>query len=148
MLEDRGFTLTQMGNVMTVFSIVGRIGGIAGGSRPSVSRAGGQPCIRGCWRGRDDRCVRVDWSVEHCLFGTWRIHVVVDNSGDRCDGPGVGSRQTSTVSALMMGAAWGVGALAPTGAFQFCAGIWFSQCVDLRFSVHDGHQCAGIPASP
>lgn len=114
MLEDRGYVLTETGNVMTVFLLLGGIGGLAGGftaerfSGRAVTLYSGLlagPLMVGAFFFTGPLSIVCLGLGGFMLLST--IPVIVAMAQELVPG------QTSTVSALMMGAAWGVGALAP-----------------------------------
>jgi FSR family fosmidomycin resistance protein-like MFS transporter len=114
MLKDRGYDLNQIGTAMTIFLMAGGIGGLVGGilaekfSGRFVTLASGilaAPLMisafmtTGIW---SLICLALGGFV---LLSTIPVNVAMAQE--------LAPGQTSTVSALMMGAAWGVGALAP-----------------------------------
>src|SRR6185295_11418346 len=114
LLESRGYGLTDTGNVMTVFLLLGGIGGIAGGftaerfSGRAVTLYSGLlagPLMVGAFALTGPLSILCLGLGGFMLLST--IPVIVAMAQELVPG------QTSTVSALMMGAAWGVGALAP-----------------------------------
>ena len=126
MLEDRGYALTETGNVMTVFLLLGGIGGIAGGftaerfSGRAVTLYSGLlagPLMIGAFALNGPLSIVCLGLGGFMLLST--IPVIVAMAQELVPG------QTSTVSALMMGAAWGVGALAPQALSNFVPAFGF-----------------------
>jgi FSR family fosmidomycin resistance protein-like MFS transporter len=126
MLEDRGYVLTEIGNVMTVFLLLGGIGGIAGGftaerfSGRAVTLYSGLlagPLMIGAFAFDGAMSIICLGLGGFMLLST--IPVIVAMAQELVPG------QTSTVSALMMGAAWGVGALAPQALSNFVPAFGF-----------------------
>jgi FSR family fosmidomycin resistance protein-like MFS transporter len=126
MLEDRGYALTETGNVMTVFLLLGGIGGIAGGftaerfSGRAVTLYSGLlagPLMIGAFALNGPLSIVCLGLGGFMLLST--IPVIVAMAQELVPG------QTSTVSALMMGAAWGVGALAPQALSTFVTAFGF-----------------------
>jgi len=126
MLEERGYALTEMGNVMTVFLLLGGVGGLAGGF--SAERFSGRavtlysgllagPLMIGAFALNGPLSLVCLGLGGFMLLST--IPVIVAMAQELVPG------QTSTVSALMMGAAWGVGALAPQVLSNFVPSFGF-----------------------
>ena len=113
-LKDLSYDLTATGNVMTVFLLLGGLGGIAGGfvaerlSGRAVTLFSGLlagPLMVGAFTTTGPLSIVLLGLGGFVLLSTMPVMVAMAQELV----PG----QTSTVSALMMGAAWGVGALAP-----------------------------------
>ena len=126
MLEDRGYVLTETGNVLTVFLLLGGIGGLAGGftaerfSGRAVTLYSGLlagPLMMGAFATTGPVSIVCLGLGGFMLLST--IPVIVAMAQELVPG------QTSTVSALMMGAAWGVGALAPQALSNFVPAFGF-----------------------
>ncbi len=126
MLQDRGYTLTETGNMLTVFLLLGGIGGLAGGftaerfSGRAVTLYSGLlagPLMIGAFATTGPLSVICLGLGGFMLLST--IPVIVAMAQELVPG------QTSTVSALMMGAAWGVGALAPQALSNFVPAFGF-----------------------
>ena len=126
MLEGRGYVLTEIGNVMTVFLLLGGIGGIAGGftaerfSGRAVTLYSGLlagPLMVGAFALDGPLSIICLGLGGFMLLST--IPVIVAMAQELVPG------QTSTVSALMMGAAWGVGALSPQALSNFVPAFGF-----------------------
>jgi FSR family fosmidomycin resistance protein-like MFS transporter len=113
-LEDLHYDLAGTGNVLTVFLLLGGLGGIAGGfvaervSGRAVTLFSGLvagPLMIGAFTTSGPLSIVLLGLGGFVLLSTMPVMVAMAQELV----PG----QTSTVSALMMGAAWGVGALAP-----------------------------------
>lgn len=113
-LEDLHYDLAGTGNVLTVFLLLGGLGGIAGGfvaervSGRAVTLFSGLlagPLMVGAFTTSGPLSIVLLGLGGFVLLSTMPVMVAMAQELV----PG----QTSTVSALMMGAAWGVGALAP-----------------------------------
>jgi len=114
-LHDQGYTLTETGNVLTVFLLMGGLGGLAGGliaerfSGRAVTLYSGLlagPLMMGAFTATGPLRIVLLGLGGFVLLST--LPVIVAMAQELVPG------QTSTVSALMMGAAWGIGALSPT----------------------------------
>ena len=136
MLEDRGYALTEMGNVMTVFLLLGGIGGVAGGftaerfSGRAVTLYSGLlagPLMIGAFALTGPLSIVCLGLGGFMLLST--IPVIVAMAQELVPG------QTSTVSALMMGAAWGVGALAPQALSNFVPAFGFRNVLIVASAV-------------
>ncbi len=126
MLQDRGYTLTETGNMLTVFLLLGGLGGVAGGftaerfSGRAVTLYSGLlagPLMIGAFALTGPLSIVCLGLGGFMLLST--IPVIVAMAQELVPG------QTSTVSALMMGAAWGVGALAPQALSNFVPAFGF-----------------------
>jgi MFS transporter, FSR family, fosmidomycin resistance protein len=142
LLQERGFALTGTGNMLTVFLLLGGLGGVAGGftaerfSGRAVTLYSGLlagPLMIGAFATTGLVSVVCLGLGGFMLLST--IPVIVAMAQELVPG------QTSTVSALMMGAAWGVGALAPAvldnfvPAFGFRNVLIFASAVTLLSAV-------------
>jgi FSR family fosmidomycin resistance protein-like MFS transporter len=136
MLEDRGYALTETGNVMTVFLLLGGIGGIAGGftaerfSGRAVTLYSGLlagPLMMGAFAFNGPLGIVCLGLGGFMLLST--IPVIVAMAQELAPG------HTSTVSALMMGAAWGVGALAPQALSNFVPAFGFRNVLIVASAV-------------
>jgi FSR family fosmidomycin resistance protein-like MFS transporter len=114
LLAEQGYSLTETGNVLTVFLLLGGLGGIAGGfvaerfSGRSVTLYSGLlagPLMMAAFSTRGPLSLVFLGLGGFMLLST--IPVIIAMAQELVPG------QTSTVSALMMGAAWGIGALSP-----------------------------------
>lgn len=113
-LTDLHYDLSQTGNILTAFLLLGGVGGLAGGfvaervSGRAVTLYSGLlagPLMIGAFTTSGLLSIVLLGLGGFMLLAT--IPVIVAMAQELVPG------QTSTVSALMMGAAWGVGALAP-----------------------------------
>jgi FSR family fosmidomycin resistance protein-like MFS transporter len=113
-LHESGYDLTGTGNIITIFLLLGGLGGLAGGfmaqrvSGRAVTLYSGLlagPLMIAAFMTSGLISVILLGLGGFVLLSTLPVNVVMAQELV----PG----QTSTVSALMMGAAWGVGALAP-----------------------------------
>ncbi|HYP28864.1 MAG TPA: MFS transporter [Blastocatellia bacterium] len=114
LLKERGFEVTGIGGVLTVYLLLGGIGGLAGGfmaervSGRAVTLYSGLlagPLLIAAFLTSGPPSIILLGLGGFALLST--LPVIVAMAQELVPG------QTSTVSALMMGAAWGVGALAP-----------------------------------
>jgi FSR family fosmidomycin resistance protein-like MFS transporter len=114
LLREQGYGLAGTGNVITVFLLLGGFGGLAGGY--IAERASGRavtlysgllagPLMMAAFLTTGWTSIALLGLGGFVLLSTIPVNVAMAQELV----PG----QTSTVSALMMGAAWGVGALAP-----------------------------------
>lgn len=113
-LGERGYGLTETGSVMTVFLLLGGLGGLAGGlmaervSGRAVTLYSGilsGPLMIGAFLTSGPLSIVLLALGGFMLLSTLPVNVSMAQE--------LAPGQTSTVSALMMGAAWGLGALAP-----------------------------------
>ena len=114
MLEDRGNSLTEIGNVMTVFLLLGGVGGLVGGFTAERFSGRAVTFYSGLLAGPLMICAfATSGALSIICLGLGgfmllaTLPVIVAMAQELVPG------QTSTVSALMMGAAWGIGALSP-----------------------------------
>ncbi len=114
MLKEQGYGLNQIGNAITIFLMAGGIGGLIGGilaekfSGRFVTLASGilaAPLMIGAFMTTGTVSLIFLALGGFVLLSTIPVNVAMAQE--------LAPGQTSTVSALMMGAAWGVGALAP-----------------------------------
>jgi FSR family fosmidomycin resistance protein-like MFS transporter len=114
LLGERGYDLPSTGNVMTIFLLLGGFGGLMGGlmaertSGRAVTLYSGLlagPLMMGSFLLSGPLSLLLLGLGGFCLLSTIPVNVAMAQELV----PG----QTSTVSALMMGAAWGIGALMP-----------------------------------
>src|SRR5262249_35228087 len=114
LLREQGYGLKDTGNVLTVFLLLGGLGGLAGGfvaerfSGRSVTLYSGLlagPLMIGAFSTTGAVSIVLLGLGGFVLLST--IPVIIAMAQELVPG------QTSTVSALMMGAAWGIGALSP-----------------------------------
>ncbi len=114
LLKERGYALTGTGNVLTIFLLLGGLGGLVGGilaeriSGRAVTLYSGMfagPLMIAAFLTTGPLSVILLGLGGFVLLSTLPVNVAMAQE--------LVPDQTSTVSALMMGAAWGVGALAP-----------------------------------
>ena len=114
LLKESGYGLTGTGNVITVFLLLGGLGGLAGGIMAERISGRAVTLYSGLFAGPLMIMAFMTGGLASIvllglggfvLLSTLPVNVVMAQELV----PG----QTSTVSALMMGAAWGVGALTP-----------------------------------
>lgn len=114
LLKERGYEVTGTGGVLTIFLLLGGIGGLAGGF--TAERISGRavafysglvagPLMIAAFLTTGTLSIVLLGLGGFALLST--LPVIVAMAQELVPG------QISTVSALMMGAAWGVGALAP-----------------------------------
>jgi MFS transporter, FSR family, fosmidomycin resistance protein len=120
LLNERGYEVTGTGGVLTVFLLLGGLGGLAGGflaeriSGRAVTLYSGLlsgPLMIAAFLTSGPLSVALLGLGGFMLLSTLPVNVAMAQELV----PG----QVSTVSALMMGAAWGVGALAPSALKNF-----------------------------
>jgi FSR family fosmidomycin resistance protein-like MFS transporter len=114
MLKEQGYSLTGTGNALTIFLLLGGVGGLIGGilaekiSGRAVTLFSGifaAPLMIGAFLTTGVLSLILLGLGGFVLLSTLPVNVAMAQE--------LVPEQTSTVSALMMGAAWGVGALAP-----------------------------------
>jgi len=135
-LEERGYSLTGTGNMLTVFLLLGGLGGVAGGftaerfSGRAVTLYSGLlagPLMIAAFTTTGAVSVICLGLGGFMLLST--IPVIVAMAQELVPG------QTSTVSALMMGAAWGIGALAPQVLSNFIPAFGFRKVMIFASAV-------------
>jgi MFS transporter, FSR family, fosmidomycin resistance protein len=114
LLKEQGYSLTSTGNALTIFLLLGGIGGLVGGilaeriSGRAVTLVSGilaAPLMVGAFLTSGVFSLILLGLGGFVLLSTIPVNVAMAQE--------LVPEQTSTVSALMMGAAWGVGAFAP-----------------------------------
>lgn len=114
LLKEQGYSLTSTGNALTIFLLLGGIGGLVGGilaeriSGRAVTLVSGvlaAPLMIGAFLTSGVVSLILLGLGGFVLLSTIPVNVAMAQE--------LVPEQTSTVSALMMGAAWGVGAFAP-----------------------------------
>jgi MFS transporter, FSR family, fosmidomycin resistance protein len=127
LLKERGYEVTGTGGVITVFLLLGGVGGLAGGfmaeriSGRAVTLYSGLlagPLMVAAFLTSGPLSIVLLALGGFMLLSTLPVNVAMAQELV----PG----QTSTVSALMMGAAWGVGALAPPALDRVAATYGFA----------------------
>ena len=142
LLHEQGYNLTATGNVMTVFLLLGGIGGLVGGvmaertSGRMVTLCSGLmagPLMIASFLTGGGLSLVLLGAGGFFLLSTLPVNVAMAQE--------LAPGQTSTVSALMMGAAWGVGALAPQAlhplvtAYGFRNTLIFASALTLLSAV-------------
>lgn len=126
LLREQGYGLIDTGNVLTVFLLLGGLGGLAGGfvaerfSGRAVTLYSGLlagPMLVAAFSTHGAVAVALLGLGGFMLLST--IPVIIAMAQELAPG------QTSTVSALMMGAAWGIGALSPAALDLFVPAYGF-----------------------
>jgi FSR family fosmidomycin resistance protein-like MFS transporter len=126
LLAEQGSDITHTGDVLTVFLLLGGLGGIAGGflaerlAGRSVTLYSGLlagPLMIGAFSTTGPLSLILLGLGGFTLLSTMPVIVAMAQE--------LVPDQTSTVSALMMGAAWGVGALSPAVLEPFAASYGF-----------------------
>jgi MFS transporter, FSR family, fosmidomycin resistance protein len=114
LLKEQGYSLTGTGNTLTIFLLLGGVGGLVGGilaeriSGRAVTLVSGilaAPLMIGAFLTTGSFSLILLGLGGFVLLSTIPVNVAMAQE--------LVPEQTSTVSALMMGAAWGVGAFAP-----------------------------------
>ncbi|MEW6131253.1 MAG: MFS transporter [Acidobacteriota bacterium] len=130
MLKEQGFGLNQIGNAMTIFLMAGGIGGLVGGilaerfSGRFVTLTSGilaAPLMVGAFLTTGFLSMVLLALGGFVLLSTIPVNVAMAQE--------LAPTQTSTVSALMMGAAWGVGALAPQALRPVAQALGFQKAL-------------------
>jgi MFS transporter, FSR family, fosmidomycin resistance protein len=114
LLSEQGYNLTGTGNVMTVFLLMGGLGGLAGGVLAERTSGRLVTLLSGLLAG--PLMMAAFWvsgPLSLALLGAGGFFLLSTLPVNVAMAQELAPGQTSTVSALMMGAAWGVGALAP-----------------------------------
>jgi FSR family fosmidomycin resistance protein-like MFS transporter len=126
LLKESGYGLTDTGNVITVFLLLGGLGGLAGGIMAERVSGRAVTLYSGLFGGPLMIAAFLTSGLTSVIFlglggfvllSTLPVNVVMAQELV----PG----QTSTVSALMMGGAWGIGALTPPLLDIFAPGYGF-----------------------
>lgn len=127
LLGERGYAVTGTGGIMTVFLLLGGIGGLAGGfmaervSGRAVTLYSGLlsgPLMVAAFLTTGPLSIVLLALGGFMLLSTLPVNVAMAQE--------FMPEHTSTVSALMMGAAWGVGALAPPALDMFVPQFGFT----------------------
>jgi FSR family fosmidomycin resistance protein-like MFS transporter len=114
LLSEQGYTLTGTGNVMTVFLLMGGIGGLAGGVMAERTSGRTVTLYSGLLAGPlMVASFLTTGPLNLILLGLGGFFLLSTLPVNVAMAQELAPGQTSTVSALMMGAAWGIGALAP-----------------------------------
>jgi MFS transporter, FSR family, fosmidomycin resistance protein len=114
LLSEQGYTLTGTGNVMTVFLLMGGVGGLAGGVMAERTSGRTVTLYSGLLAGPlMVASFLTTGPLNLILLGLGGFFLLATIPVNVAMAQELAPGQTSTVSALMMGAAWGIGALAP-----------------------------------
>jgi FSR family fosmidomycin resistance protein-like MFS transporter len=114
LLSEQGYSLTATGNVMTVFLLLGGIGGLVGGVMAERTSGRRVTLYSGVLAGPlMIASFLTSGAVTLILLGAGGFFLLSTIPVNVAMAQELAPGQTSTVSALMMGAAWGIGALAP-----------------------------------
>ncbi|OYT70489.1 MAG: hypothetical protein CFK52_10895 [Chloracidobacterium sp. CP2_5A] len=113
-LQAQGASLVQIGNALTIFLLAGGIGGLAGGF--IAERLGGRAVtvLSGLTSGpllAAAFLAPAHWTLPLLAFGGFALGATIPVNVAMAQE--LVPQRTATVSALMMGFAWGVGSLAP-----------------------------------
>jgi FSR family fosmidomycin resistance protein-like MFS transporter len=136
LLRERGYDVTGTGGVITVFLLLGGVGGLAGGfmaermSGRAVTLYSGLlagPLMIAAFLTPGPAGIALLGLGGFMLLST--IPVIVAMAQELVPG------RTSTVSALMMGAAWGVGALAPPALDTLVPALGFRMVLVLASAM-------------
>ncbi|MEW6212410.1 MAG: MFS transporter, partial [Acidobacteriota bacterium] len=134
LLGERGYEVTGTGAVMTVFLLLGGLGGLAGGfmaervSGRAVTLYSGLlsgPLMIAAFLTSGPLSVALLAAGGFMLLSTLPVNVAMAQE--------FAPEHTSTVSALMMGAAWGVGALAPPALDMFVPRFGFTNVLIFAY---------------
>jgi FSR family fosmidomycin resistance protein-like MFS transporter len=126
LLQERGYTLPETGNVMTVFLLLGGLGGLAGGFMAERVSGRAVTLYSGLLAGPlMIASFMTSGAVSLIFLGLGGFFLLATIPVNVAMAQELVPGQTSTVSALMMGAAWGIGALAPSALNQFVPAYGF-----------------------
>jgi MFS transporter, FSR family, fosmidomycin resistance protein len=148
-LHQRGFSVAQGGSILTAYLTMGALGGFVGGWL--AERWGGRRVVISSFIGATPLFLSFLWlptaaglvalvAGAFVLQASLPVNVVL--------GQELSPRHSSTISSLLMGAAWGVGALliGPIGALADAHGlVWALRCLAGLLAI--GLGCAiSLPA--
>jgi len=120
LLQERGYSLPETGNVMTLFLLLGGVGGLAGGFMAERVSGRAVTLYSGLLAGPlMVASFMTSGAVSLIFLGLGGFFLLATIPVNVAMAQELVPGQTSTVSALMMGAAWGVGALAPSALNRF-----------------------------
>jgi len=126
LLQERGYALPETGNVMTVFLLLGGLGGLAGGFMAERVSGRAVTLYSGLLAGPlMIASFMTSGAVSLIFLGLGGFFLLATIPVNVAMAQELVPGQTSTVSALMMGAAWGIGALAPSALNQFVPAYGF-----------------------
>jgi MFS transporter, FSR family, fosmidomycin resistance protein len=142
LLSEQGYNLTETGNVLTVFLLMGGIGGLAGGMLAERTSGRMVTLYSGLLAGPlMIAALLVSGPLSLVLLGAGGFFLLSTIPVNVAMAQELAPGQTSTVSALMMGAAWGIGALAPQAlhplvtAYGFRNAMIFASALTLLSAV-------------
>lgn len=114
LLSGQGYSLTETGNVLTIFLLMGGIGGLAGGVMAERASGRAVTLYSGLLAGPlMIASFLTGGALSLVLLGLGGFFLLSTLPVNVAMAQELAPGQTSTVSALMMGAAWGIGALMP-----------------------------------
>ncbi len=114
MLKEQGYSLISTGNALTIFLLMGGIGGLTGGILAEKFSGRMVTLISGLLAAPLLMCAfMTSGNLSLILLGLGGFVLLSTIPVNVAMAQELVPGQTSTVSALMMGAAWGVGSLAP-----------------------------------
>ena len=120
LLQERGYSLPETGNVMTLFLLLGGIGGLAGGFMAERVSGRAVTLYSGLLAGPlMVASFMTSGALSLIFLGLGGFFLLATIPVNVAMAQELVPGQTSTVSALMMGAAWGIGALAPSALNRF-----------------------------
>ena len=142
LLSEQGYSLTATGNVMTVFLLLGGIGGLVGGVMAERTSGRRVTLYSGLLAGPlMIASFLTSGALSIVLLGAGGFFLLSTIPVNVAMAQELAPGQTSTVSALMMGAAWGIGALAPqalhplVSAYGFRNALIFASALTLLSAV-------------
>jgi MFS transporter, FSR family, fosmidomycin resistance protein len=142
LLSEQGYSLTGTGNVMTVFLLMGGLGGLAGGVMAERTSGRTVTLYSGLLAGPlMVASFLTSGPLNLILLGLGGFALLSTIPVNVAMAQELAPGQTSTVSALMMGAAWGIGALAPQAlhplvvAFGFRNTLIFASALTVLSAV-------------
>ena len=126
LLQERGYSLPETGNVMTLFLLLGGVGGLAGGFMAERVSGRAVTLYSGLLAGPlMVASFMTSGAVSLIFLGLGGFFLLATIPVNVAMAQELVPGQTSTVSALMMGAAWGIGALAPSALNRFVPAYGF-----------------------
>ena len=136
LLSERGYNLTATGNVMTFFLLLGGIGGLVGGVMAERTSGRTVTLLSGLLAGPlMVASFLTGGGLSLILLGAGGFFLLSTLPVNVAMAQELAPGQTSTVSALMMGAAWGVGALAPQALHPLVSGYGFRNTLILASAL-------------
>jgi FSR family fosmidomycin resistance protein-like MFS transporter len=136
LLRERGYAVTGTGAVMTVFLLMGGLGGLAGGFLAERLSGRAITLYSGLFAGPlMIAAISTQGPLGIVLLGVGGFVLLSTIPVNVAMAQELVPGQTSTVSALMMGAAWGVGALAPPVLDNLVPAFGFQKVMMLASAV-------------